>query len=73
MIDAPSGGAPEKTPRWDLTDTEGYDGGNSFSMAPLIVSGYMGVYGRKKYVGGRSRGPRDRGAPSYAVEALAAS
>ena len=61
MINAPSGGAPEKAPRWDLVDTESYDGGNSFSVAPLMVSGYMGIYGRKKYVGGCSRGPRDRG------------
>ena len=31
-------------------------------MAPyLIVWGYVGIYRRKKYVGGASRGPRGRG------------
>ena len=27
MVDAPSGGAPEQAPRWDLVDTESYGGG----------------------------------------------
>ena len=48
MVDSPSGGAPAKAPRWDLTDTEGYDGGNCFSLAPWLFSGYVGVYRRKK-------------------------
>ena len=61
MVDPPSGRAPTMAPRWDLTDTEGYGGGNSFSVPLLMVSGYMGIYRMKKYVGGRSRGPRDRG------------
>ena len=61
MIDAPSGGAPAKAPRWDLTATEGYGGGNCFSLGPWMFSGYVGIYRRKKYVGGRPRGPRDRG------------
>ena len=80
MVDSPSGRTPATAPRWDLADTEGYDGGNSFLVAPLMVSGYMGIYRRKKYVGGRPRGPRDRGArpggvgtPSYLVAASAAS
>ena len=30
----PSGGASAKAPRWDLADTEGYGGGNCFSLAP---------------------------------------
>ena len=45
-----------------------------------MFSGYVGLYRRKKYVGGRPRGPRDRGAhpggvgaPSYLVAASAAS
>ena len=42
-------------------DTEGYGGGNCFSLAPWMFSGYVGLYRRKKYVGGRPRGPRDRG------------
>ena len=53
--------APAKAPRWDLADTKGYDGGNCVSLAPWIYSGYVGLYRRKKYVGGRPRGPRDRG------------
>ena len=57
MVDSPSDEVPTKAPRWDLADTEGYGGGNSFSVAPLMVSGYMGIYRRKKYVGGRLRGP----------------
>ena len=44
-----------------------------------MFSGYVGIYRRKKYVGGRLRGPRDRGAsyrggaPSYLMGASAAS
>ena len=48
MVDFPSGGAPAKAPRWDLADTEGYDGGNSFSLAPWMFSGYVGIYRRNK-------------------------
>ena len=62
MVDSPSGRAPAKAPRWDLADTEGYGGGNSFSWSPLMFSWYMGIYRRTKYVGGCTRGPRDRGA-----------
>ena len=62
MGDAPSGRVLAKAPRWDLMDTEGYGGGNCVSFAPWMFSGYVGIYRRKKYVGGRSRGPRDRGA-----------
>ena len=61
MVDSPSDGAPTKAPRWDLADTEGYGGGNCVSLAPWMFSGYLGLYRRKKYVGGRSRGPGDRG------------
>ena len=80
MVDSPSGGAPTKAPRWDLADTEGYGGGNCVSVSPWMFSGYVGLYRRKKYVGGRSRGTRDRGAraegggpPSFLVAASAAS
>ena len=62
MVDSPSGRAPENAPRWDLVDTEGYSGGNFVSWCPWMFSGYVGIYRRKKYVGGRPRGPRDRGA-----------
>ena len=30
-------------------------------VCPWMFSGYVGLYRRKKYVGGRPRGPRDRG------------
>ena len=52
MIDAPSGGAPGKAPRWDLTGTEGCRGGIRFLAPYLVVWGYVGIYRRKKYVGG---------------------
>ena len=52
-----SGGAPTKAPRWDLEDTEGYGGRNSFSWSPLMFLGYVGIYRRRKYVGGCPRGP----------------
>ena len=58
MIDAPSGGAPEQAPRWDLTGTEGCGGGIRFLAPYLIVWGYVGIYRRKKYVGGATGGPR---------------
>ena len=74
MINAPSGGAPEKAPRWDLTGTEGCGGGNRVLALSLMFFGYMGIYRRKKYVGGATRGPRgwrarlgEVGAPPYLV------
>ena len=48
VINAPSGGAPEKAPRWDLRGTEGCGGGIRFSWMPLMVWGYVGIYRRKK-------------------------
>ena len=61
MIDAPSGGAPEKAPRWDLTGTESCGGGIRVLAPYLIVWGYVGIYRRKEYVSGASGGPRGRG------------
>ena len=61
MVDAPSGGALEQAPRWDLVDTESCGGGIRFLAPILIVWGYVGIYRRKEYVGGASRGPRGRG------------
>ena len=58
MIDAPSGGAPEQAPRWDLVGTEGCGGGIRFLAPYLIVWGYIGIYRRKEYVGGATGGPR---------------
>ena len=61
MINAPSGGAPEKAPRWDILGTEGCSSGNRVSWCSWMFSGYMGIYRRKKYVGGAARGPRGWG------------
>ena len=58
MVDAPSGGAPEQAPRWDLVDTESYSGGIRVLAPYLIVWGYVDIYRRKKYVGGATRGPQ---------------
>ena len=72
MVDSPSGRVPVKAPRWDLADTKGYDGGNCVSLAPWMFSGHVGLYRRKKYVGGRPRGPRDRGCVLLSRGALGA-
>ena len=48
MVDSPSGGAPAKTPRWDLADTEGYGGENWFSLVTWMFSGYVDIYRREK-------------------------
>ena len=58
MIDAPSGGALEKAPRWDLVDTESYDGGIRVLATYLVVWGYVGICRRKEYVGGATWAPR---------------
>ena len=58
MIDAPFGGAPEQAPRWALVDTESYSGGIRVLAPYLVVWGYLGIYRRKEYVGGATRGPR---------------
>ena len=44
----PSGGAPEKAPRWDLTGTEGCGGGKVVSLLPSMFSGYKSIYRPKK-------------------------
>ena len=71
---------PERAPDRFLVATEACGGGTPDLSSYLMVLGYMGIYRRKKSVGGASRGPRDRGArhigggaPSYLVEASAAS
>ena len=58
VIDSPSGRSPEKSPRWDLTGTEGCGGGNRVLAPYMTFPGYMGIYRRKKYVGGATRGPQ---------------
>ena len=62
MVDSPSGKTPMTATRWDLADTEDYGAGNISLVAPWMFLGYVGLYRRKKYVGGRPRGARDRGA-----------
>ena len=56
MIDAPSGGAPGKAPRWDLVDTESYGGGIRVLAPYLVVWGYVGI------IGGRSTSVEQQGA-----------
>src|SRR4051812_6175791 len=60
-MDSPSGGAPEQAPRLDLEGTESYSGGIRYLAPYLIVWGYVGIYRRKKYVGGASWAPRGWG------------
>ena len=55
---SPSGRAPEKAPRWDLTGTEGCGDGNRVLAPYMMFPGYMGIYRRKKYVSGTTKGPR---------------
>ena len=57
MMTALSDGAPEQAPRWDLVDTESCGTGIRFLAPLLFVWGYVGIYRRKKYVGGASVGP----------------
>ena len=57
VIDSPSGGAPEKAPRWHLLGTEGCGGGNRVSWCSWMFVGYMDIY-----IGGRSRSVEQRGA-----------
>ena len=67
MVDSPSGRVPAKAPRWDLADTEGYGGGNCVSWCSWMFSGYVGIYWRKKYVGGR---PPPSWAPRCSTDVL---
>ena len=62
MIDAPSGGAPEKAPRWDLLGTEGCGGGNRVLAPYMMFPGYMSIYRRRRSVRRATRGPRGWGA-----------
>ena len=61
MIDAPSGGAPEQAPRWDLIGTEGYGGGIRVFSLLSNVSGYVDLYRKKEGTGGVTGAPRGRG------------
>ena len=59
MINAPSGGALEQAPRWDLVDTESYGDGIRVLAPYLVVWWYVGIYRRKEYVGGATGGLRE--------------
>ena len=65
MIDAPSSGAPEKAPRWDLMDTKSYGGGIRVLAPYLIVWGYVDIY-----IGGRSTSVEQQGAHEGGGRAL---
>ena len=65
MIDAPSGGAPEQAPRWDLVDTESYSGGIRVLAPYLMVWGYVDIY-----IGGRSTSVEQQGAHEGGGRAL---
>ena len=69
VIDSPTGGAPKKDPRWDLTGTKGCGGGIRVLVPYLIVLGYVGIYRRKKYVGGATWPHEGGGAPFYLMAA----
>ena len=58
MINAPSGRTPEKAPRWDLMGTEGCGSEIRVLALYMMFPGCMGIYRRKKYVGGATWAPR---------------
>ena len=53
-----SGRVPEQGPDWFLVATEACGGGTPDLFCSPMVLGYMGIYRRKKYVRGATRGPR---------------
>ena len=63
MINAPSSGAPEKAPRWDLTGTKACGGEKVFLRTPLMLGEYLRIYRGGTRVRGLSRGPQARGHP----------
>ena len=62
MKDPPSGRVPGRAPKRFLVATEACGSGTPDLSSSLMVLGYMGIYKRKKSVGGCSSVPRDRGA-----------
>ena len=65
MIDAPSGGAPEKAPRWDLAGTEGCGGGIRVLAPYLVVWGYVGIYIGGRIMSVEQRGPHKGGGRAW--------
>ena len=64
---------PKRAPERFLVATEACGGGTPDLSSYSIVLGYMGIYRRKKSVGGGSRGPRDRGCALLSPGLLEAS
>ena len=62
MRDPPSGRMPEQGPDWFLVATEVSGGGTPDLLCSPKFLGYMGIYRRKKYVGGSPGCPPGRGA-----------
>ena len=58
VINAPSDGAPKKAPRWDLTVQKVAAVELGFRGCFCWFGGYVGIYRRKKYIGGATWGPR---------------
>ena len=69
MINAPSGGAPEKAPRWDLTGTEGCGSGNRVLARYLMFPGYMSVYIGEGGRSGELQGAHEGGGRAQGVGA----
>ena len=65
MIDSPSGGAPKKAPRWDLTGTKGCGGGNRVSWCSSVFSGYVSIYIGEGSRSGEPRGAHEGGGRSH--------
>ena len=58
---SPSDRVPEQGSDWFLVAIEACDGGTPDLLCSLMFLGYMGIYRRKKYVGGSQGFPRGRG------------
>ena len=61
MKDPPSARVPEQAPERFFMATEACGSGTPDLSLSSMFLGYMGIYRRKKSVGGATRGPRDRG------------
>ena len=53
----PSGRVPEQGPDWFLVATEACGGGTPDLLCSSKFLGYMGIYRRKRYIRGATRGP----------------
>ena len=59
---SPSGRVLERAPERFLVATEACGGGTPDLLCSSMFLGYMGIYRRRKYVRGATRGPRGWGA-----------